>query len=108
MSDQKFLWAILAMTGVMELFRIIPLLFCKNKIKNQFVQSFLAYIPCAVLVSMTIPEVFHSTANVWSAVAGVLVAVILAYFEKSLITVAVMSAVAVFIVEGIMRASSLM
>ena len=57
---------------------------------------------------MTIPEVFHSTANMWSAVAGVLVAVILAYFEKSLITVAVISAVAVFIVEGIMSASNLM
>lgn len=108
MSDQKFLWAILAMTGVMVLFRIVPLLFCKNKIKNKFIQSFLAYVPCAVLVSMTVPEVLHSTANVWSAAMGVLVAVVLAYFERSLITVALSSAAAVFLAEWIMKMMHIM
>ena len=103
MSEQQFLWAILAMAGVMIFFRIIPLLFFKKKIQNQFIQSFLAYVPCAVLTSMLVPEVFHSTASFWSAIGGVVVAAVLAYFERSLIVVAVSSAAAVFIIEQIMH-----
>ena len=103
MSDTNFLYAILAMTAVMVFFRIVPLLFFKKKIKNKFLQSFLAYIPCAVLTSMTIPEVFHSTSSMWSAAGGVVVAIILSYFEQSLIVVALSSSVAVFIIEQLMR-----
>ena len=103
MSERQFLWAILAMAGVMMLFRIVPLLFCKKKIKNQFIQSFLAYVPCAVLTSMLVPEAFNSTANFWSAIGGVIVAAVLAYFERSLIVVAISSAVAVFIIERIIH-----
>ena len=108
MSEQQFLWAILAMGGVMILFKIIPLLFFKKKIQNQFIQSFLAYVPCAVLTSMLVPEAFHSTANFWSAIGGVIVAAILAYFERSLIVVAVSSAVAVFIIEQILHMANFM
>ena len=103
MNNTNFLYAILAMTAVMVFFRIVPLLFFRNKVKNKFLQSFLAYIPCAVLTSMTIPEVFHSTSSVISASIGVVVAIILSYFEQSLIVVAVSSSVAVFVVEQIMR-----
>ena len=108
MSEQQFLWAILAMAGVMILFRIIPLLFFKKKIQNQFIQSFLAYVPCAVLTSMAFPEVFHSTSNFWSAMGGVVVAVVLAYFERSLIVVALSSAAAVFIIEQILHITNVM
>ena len=108
MDEKEFLWAIFAMCGVMVLFRIIPLLFFKKKIKNQFIQSFLAYVPCAVLTSLVIPEAFHSTSHVWSAVGGVVVAALLAYFEQSLIVVALSSAVAVFVIEQIMRMMNLM
>ncbi len=108
MSEQQFLWASLAMTGVMILFRIVPLLFFKKKIQNQFIQSFLAYVPCAVLTSMTFPEVFHSTSNFWSAIGGVVVAAVLAYFERSLIVVAISSAAAVFIIEQVMHMTNLM
>ena len=83
----------------MVLFRIIPLLFFKKKIQNQFLQSFLAYVPCAVLTSLAFPEVFNSTSNMWSALGGVVVALVLSYFERSLMTVSVSSAVAVFIIE---------
>ena len=108
MSEQQFLWAILAMTGVMVLFRIVPLLFFKRKIQNRFIQSFLAYVPCAVLTSMAFPEVFNSTSNMWSALGGVIVALVLSYFERSLITVAVSSAAAVFVIEQIMKMTNFM
>lgn len=109
MDEQQFLWAILAMAGVMVLFKVIPLLFFKKRIKNQFIQSFLAYIPCAVLTSLAFPEVFYKGAsNFWAAIGGVVIAVILAYFERSLIVVALSSAAAVFIIEQILHMSNLM
>lgn len=103
MNNQQFVYAVLAMAAVMISFRVVPLLFFKNKIKNRFLQSFLAYIPYAVLTSMTFPEVFHSTSTVLSASIGVVAALILAYFGQSLIVVALSSTVVVFIVEQLMK-----
>lgn len=48
---------------------------------------------------MTFPAVFSSTGSVWSAVAGLIVALLLAFFEKGLLTVALSSCVAVFVIE---------
>ncbi len=103
MDKQQFLYAVLAMAVVMISFRVVPILFFKNKIKNKFLQSFLAYIPYAVLTSMTFPEVFRSTSSVLSASIGVAAALILAYFGQSLIVVALSSTATVFIVEQIMK-----
>ena len=103
MSTTNFIFAVLAMAAVMIFFRVIPLLFFKGKIKNKFLYSFLAYVPYAVLTSMTFPEVFHSTSTVTSAVFGVIVAIVLSYFEQSLIVVALSSTASVFIVEQVMK-----
>ncbi len=103
MSNQKLLYAVLAMALVMAVLRVVPLLFFKKKIKNKFLNSFLAYIPYAVLTSMTFPEVFHSTSSVWSASIGVVAALILSYFGQSLIVVALSSTAIVFLVEQLMK-----
>lgn len=91
------------MALVMAVLRVVPLLFFKKKIKNKFLNSFLAYIPYAVLTSMTFPEVFHSTSSVWSASIGVVAALILSYFGQSLIVVALSSTAIVFLVEQLMK-----
>lgn len=92
-----------AMALVMVSLRVLPLIFCKKPIKNKFIQSFLFYIPYAVLTSLTIPEAFFSTASVESAVVGVVVACVLAYFERSLLTVCLSATAAVFIADQVMR-----
>ena len=51
---------------------------------------------------MTFPAILFSTMSIWSGLAGFIVAVILAYKEKSLVTVAIFACVAVFITERIM------
>lgn len=103
MSSQQFLYAIFGMAAVMMMFRVVPLLFFKSKIKNKFLNSFLAYIPYAVLTSMTFPEVFESTSSVVSATIGTIAAIVIAYFGQSLIVVTLSSSAVVFIVEQIMR-----
>lgn len=88
---------IIAMAGVTYLIRMIPFAFFRKKIKSQFFRSFLYYIPYAVLSAMTIPAIFYSTGNIFTAVIGTIVAFILSYFNLPLIIVALSATVAVFI-----------
>lgn len=83
--------------------RVLPLVLCKGKIKNVFIQSFLTYIPYAVLGAMTFPAILYSTQGIISAVAGMIIAIFLAYRGKSLLTVAMAACVTVYIVELIQR-----
>lgn len=94
---------ILTMAIVTYLIRAIPLTVFTKKIKNKFVLSFLYYVPYTCLTVMTIPGIFSSTSSLVSAVAGFLVAVILGYFKKGLVTVAVSATATVFLVEMIMN-----
>lgn len=98
----------LVMAGVTYLMRMLPMVIFKKKIENKFVKSFLFYIPYAVLAAMAFPSILTSTSSVYSAVAAVIVAVILALFDKGLVTVAVFSSIAVFLVELIMRKTGLL
>ena len=93
---------ILVMAGVTYLIRVIPLALTKKEITNPFIKSFLFYVPYACLAAMTFPAILSATASVVSAVAGFIVALIAAYREKSLLTVALWACAAVFIVERIM------
>lgn len=103
MNNAKFFVYLICMAGVTYLIRMIPFVLFKKEIKNKYVLSFLHYIPYAVLSVMTIPAIFYSTENIWSAVIGTVTAVVLAFMEKSLLTVAASSCVAVFVTEYIMK-----
>ena len=94
---------IAVMALVTYLIRMLPLLIFRKKNENRFISSFLYYIPYAVLAAMTFPAVFSATGSVWSAVAGLIVALLLAFFEKGLLTVALSSCVAVFVIEFLIK-----
>lgn len=102
MSGQFWVYVVL-MAGVTYLIRMLPLVIFKKKIQSRFIKSFLFYMPYAVLTAMTIPAIFTATASVWSAAAGLLVAVILAWREKSLLTVAVFACGAVLVTEWLLK-----
>ena len=84
---------IAVMALVTYLIRMLPLVIFRKKIENRFIRSFLYYIPYAVLAAMTFP----------AAVAGLIVALLLAFFEKGLLTVALSSCVAVFVIEFLIK-----
>ncbi|MBQ0066087.1 MAG: AzlD domain-containing protein [Firmicutes bacterium] len=86
------------MAGVTYLIRMIPFALFTKKIESRFIKSFLYYVPYAVLSAMTFPAIFYSTGNTLSATIGTIVALILAYFNCSLTTVALSAAVAVLVV----------
>ena len=82
------------MAGVTYLIRMIPFTVFQKKIRSRFVLSFLHYVPYAVLSAMTIPAIFYSTGSMVTAAAGTVVAIVLAYFEKPLIVVALAASAA--------------
>lgn len=88
---------ILVMAGVTYLIRMIPLVFFRKKIKSRFLRSVLYYLPFAVLSAMVIPDVFSSTGSIITAAAGLLVAVILSWFKRSLIVVALGASLGAYI-----------
>lgn len=81
-------YAVLLMALVTYIPRMLPVAIFRKKIKSRFVQSFLHYVPYAVLSALTIPYIFDSTGNYATAACGTVVAVVLAYFEKNLVIVA--------------------
>jgi len=102
MDILRFFLSLAVMAGVTYLVRMLPLVLVKHKITNRFIRSFLYYVPYAVLAVMTIPGVFSATGSLPSACAGFVVAVVLAAFERGLLTVAASSCAAVLITELIL------
>lgn len=87
------------MAGVTYLIRAVPFVLCQGKIKNQRIRSFLAYIPYAVLSAMTFPAIFYATDGFESACAGTVTALLLAFFGKGLLTVALGACGMAFLVQ---------
>ena len=94
---------ILVMAVTTYLVRAIPLTLLKKPIRNRFLRSFLHYVPTACLTAMTFPAILYATDHVISGAAGLLVGVLLAFKNKSLIVVALASCAAVFVVEQLCR-----
>ena len=85
--------------------RVLPLTLIRKEITNKYIKSFLYYVPYVTLAVMTFPAILFATDSVISAAVGFIVALIAAYKEKSLLTVAlfacaaIVSCALVFIVE---------
>ncbi|MEG2597126.1 MAG: AzlD domain-containing protein [Oscillospiraceae bacterium] len=103
MNYQRILIAIFIMALVTYLPRMLPLAIFRKKIQSRFLQSFLSYVPYAVLAAMTFPEIFTSTACFLSALTGTIVALLLAYRSKGLLTVALSATATVFVTEQLFQ-----
>ncbi|HHU32723.1 MAG: AzlD domain-containing protein [Zhaonellaceae bacterium] len=91
--------AVLLMAVVTYIPRMLPMVLVKSKIKSNFIKSFLYYVPYAVLGAMIFPGILYSTGSIASAVVGLTVAVVLAFFNKKLLTVALGAILSVYLWE---------
>ena len=98
MTEFEMLLSVLAMALVTYAIRMIPLTFFKKKIKSKYLRSVLYYIPYAVLSAMTFPYILYSTGNLYTAIAGSIIALSLAFFKKPLLLVAICACATVLIV----------
>lgn len=85
------------------LIRVLPLTIFRKPIKSRFLRSFLHYVPYCCLTAMTFPAILSSTASIVSGAAALIVGVILAYRDKSLLTVSVAASAAVMLTEWAMK-----
>lgn len=90
---------IFVMAVVTYFIRVLPLTLFRKEIKNVYVKSFLYYVPYVTLAAMIFPAVLEATASAWSALFAFVIAIIAAYRGASIVKVAFIACLAVFIVE---------
>lgn len=90
---------IAVMAAVTYLIRVLPLTLIRREIRSVTVRSFLHYLPYVTLSVMTFPAILDATNSEWSGLAGLVVAVALAWKGFSLFSVSVAACVLVFVVE---------
>ncbi|MCE5285331.1 MAG: AzlD domain-containing protein [Pelosinus sp.] len=98
MSHNIYIY-ILVMAGVTYLIRLLPLTLIRKEIKNNYIKSFLYYVPFVTLAVMTFPAILDATANRWAALGGFIVAVLLAFRGQSLFKVSLLACLSVFVIE---------
>ena len=92
---------IIVMALVTFAIRALPLTLIRGEIKSKRIRRFLYFVPYATLSAMTFPAILSATSNIRSAVAGLVVALILAVNRRGLLIVALGACLAVFIVESL-------
>ena len=93
---------IIAMALTTYLIRVLPLTVFRKPIRSRFIRSFLHYVPYACLSAMTFPAILYSTESVISGLGALVIAVILAFRGRGLVTVSLASCAAVFVIERIL------
>ena len=101
MSDTlKMVLLVLTMAGITYIIRMVPFVFFRKKIKSRYIKSVLYYMPYAVLSAMTFPYILYSTSNFYAAVIGTVVALIASLSKRSMLVVAILSCLSVFVFEA--------
>ena len=87
------------MAAVSYTIRVLPLTLIRKPIKNQFIQSFLYYVPYATLAVMTFPAIIHATQTPISGLVALIAGIIAAWLGAGLFPVSVICCVLVFVIE---------
>ena len=98
MSENPYIY-IFIMALVSFAIRVLPMTLIKKPIKNNFIQSFLYYVPYVTLSVMTFPAIIYATGNIYSGLIAFIAGIIVAWKGFDLFKVAVTCCSIVFIVE---------
>ena len=90
---------ILIMAGVTFLVRVLPLTLIRREIRNQFLRSFLYYVPYVTLAVMTFPAIIEATQSPAAGLLALLVGVVLAWRRTSMFLISGLCCVTVFLAE---------
>lgn len=86
---------------VTNLVRVLPMLLIRGKIKNQFVCSFLYYVPYVTLAVMTFPAIIETTQTPWAGLVALVLGVVAAWRGWNLFYVSILCCITVFVIEAI-------
>lgn len=90
---------ILVMFAVSYALRVLPLTLIRKNIKNQFLQSFLYYVPYVTLALLTFPAITQVTENPFAGYLALLIGVIVAWRGANLFKVALSCSATVLIIS---------
>ena len=90
---------IFIMAGVSYLIRVLPMTLFRTQIKNQFVQSFLYYVPYVTLAVMTFPAILTATQTPISGMLALAIGIVAAWFGADLFKTAIVCCGIVFLAE---------
>ncbi|MBQ2764029.1 MAG: AzlD domain-containing protein [Firmicutes bacterium] len=99
MTDLTIYLYILVMFGVSYAIRVLPVTLIRKQIKNQFLKSFLYYVPYVTLAVMTFPAIVHATQSPIAGVAALIVGIVTAWKDFGLFKVAASCCITVYILE---------
>ena len=102
MNITVFLTYLFVMAFTTYLVRALPFTLFRKKITSRRIKAFFDLIPYTVLSAMTFPAILYATGSIPTACAGLAVALVLSFFEKSLLTVAIGACVATLAATGVM------
>ncbi|MBE6895192.1 MAG: AzlD domain-containing protein [Ruminococcaceae bacterium] len=94
---------IFTMAAVTYLIRVLPLTLFRKEVNNQFVKSFLYYVPYATLAAMTFPTIIHATQSPISGIAALIVGFVTAWFGFDIFRVAFSCCGVVLLLEFFIR-----
>ena len=87
------------MAAVTFIIRALPMTLIRKQIKNQFIKSFLYYVPYVTLSVMTFPAIIECTNSPLAGAVALIVGIIAAWKNCSLVTVASIACAVVFVIE---------
>jgi len=79
--------------------RVTPMTLIRKPIKNKFIQSFLYYVPYVTLAVMTVPAIYQATESPLAGIIALIIGIVAAWLGQSLLTVAIICCVSVFVIE---------
>lgn len=90
---------ILVMALTTYLIRVLPLTLIRGRIRNQFLRSFLYYVPYVTLAVMTFPAIMNATQSPIAGAAAMLVGVVCAWCGLGLLPVSLLCCATVIALE---------
>lgn len=84
---------------VTNLIRVLPMVLIKGQIRNQFVRSFLYYVPYVTLAVMTFPSIIQTTMSPISGTVALIAGIVAAWRGMGLFPVAAICCAIVYLMD---------
>lgn len=94
---------LLLMVLVTNLLRILPVTLIRKRINNQFLRSFLYYVPYVTLAVMTFPAIMEATQSPLAGILAFVIGIAGAWLGLGLLPEAVLCCVVVLVTEFLVK-----
>ena len=101
MSHNPYIYIVLMAIVTLSI-RILPLTLIRKQIKNQFLQSFLYYVPYVTIAVMTFPAIMDATHSPIAGAFALIAGILAAWFGANLFQVSVLCCFFVFVLSFIL------